>query len=76
MKKELHPVNAKKFVADGSKKGRPKKRWKKTIEKKNADYSSAQDRSYMEAWLQKSVHPGSHGKQARVQEDEAYRQHS
>ena len=50
MDDERAPVKAKIFVANGSKRGRPKKRWKETIEKnisaRGLKKSDAQDHLY------------------------------
>ena len=49
-------MKAKKFVVNGSKRGRLKKKWKKMTEKfilaKGLERSDVQDRASVEAWLQ------------------------
>ena len=69
------PVKAKNYVVDGSKKDRPKKRWKEVVEKDRLvaglRRTDAQDRSYGGL----AAETGSQEKQAVFQEDEDIYQH-
>ena len=57
---ERAPVNAKIFVVNGSKRGRPKKKWKEIVEKdvlaKGLKSSDAHNYANVESRLQKPAH--------------------
>ena len=61
-------VKVKKFVVDGSKKGRPKKKMIRSCRKVHVGYRLKKNGCtrplFRQAWLQKPAHPCSQGKQA------------
>ena len=82
MDDERASVKADNFVVNGSKRGRPKKRRKETIEKNmlarglKRSSAHAEDRVARRLGFKTPIHSRLRGKQAGFQEDVAYCQHS